>query len=743
LDKERPVNERDIAPQTPQRMTPAQALDMAVALHRQGRLGEAERVYRAILKLKPDDFAALHYLGMIATQQGRQQEAEGLIRQALTINPDSAQAHNDLGIALAELGRHEEALTEYERAVLLDPANVEARNNLGNALHTLGRSGDAVIQFAQALAVRPDVADIHNNLGNALAGLRREQEAVASFHNAIRIRPDFAEAHNNLGFVLAALQDFEGAAAAYERAIALRPHYFEAHDNLVNAFAALRRYEDAIPHFESALAIRPRAATTLNNFGNVLAALKRYPDALSHYRMAIEIKADFFEAHNNLGNTLAALDRHQEALAFYERALAANPEAGDAHCNLGNSLAALGRHDDALACYGKAISVNPELAEAHASLGNELRTMGRLEESRLALEKAVEIAPHHAEFHRSLAESKKFFAGDPQLAVMEALAADMTSRSEDERIALHFALGKAYGDCGEHENSFRHLFAGNTLKRRQIHYDEAGAFARFERLKAVFTPELIQEKRGLGAPSELPIFIFGMPRSGTTLVEQVLASHPKVTGGGELEHFGQAVGRLEREFCPGKAFPEIVTLMGAKELCDLSADYLSTLRSIVPVTERLTDKMPGNFAMAGIIHLALPRARLIHVRRNPIDTCLSCFSKSFVGDIPFSYDLAELGRYYRAYEDLMSHWRDVLPAESLLEVQYEEFVTNFESQARRLLAHCGLDWDDRCLSFHQTQRTIRTASAVQVRQPLYRRAIGSSRPYEPWLGPLFDALGSR
>ncbi len=716
---------------------------MAVALHRQGKLGEAEMVYRAILKLKPDHFTALHNLGMIATQRGRQHEAEGLIRQALTINPGSVEARNNLGIALAELGRHEEALAEYDRAVILDPANVEARNNLGNALHTVGRSGDAVAQFAAALALRADVAEVHNNLGNALAGLRREQEAISSFRSAIRIRPDFAEAHNNLGFVLATLGKFEGAVAEYRCAIALRPHYFEAHDNMANALAALQHYEGAIPHFESALAIRPHAAATLNNFGNVLAALKRHSDALPHYRMAIEIKPDYFEAHNNLGNALAALDRHDEALAFYERALEANPDGGDAHCNLGNSLAALGRHDDALASYGRAIAVSPWLAEAHASLGNELRTLGRLEESRLALERAVEIAPHHAEFHRSLAESKRFFAGDSQLAVMEVLAADMTSLSESERIALHFALGKAYGDCGEHENSFRHFLAGNTLKRRQVHYDEAGAVARFERLKAVFTPELIQQKRGLGDPSELPIFIFGMPRSGTTLVEQVLASHPKITGGGELEHLRRAVSRLERELGTGNTFPEVVSSMGAKELCDPAAAYLSALQSIDPRAERVTDKMPGNFAFAGFIHLAMPNARLIHVRRNPIDTCLSCFSKFFVGDIPFCYDLAELGRYYGAYQQLMEHWRRVLPPGVMLEVHYEALIADFAPQARRLVAFCGVAWDDRCLRFHETGRPVRTASAAQVRMPLYRNAVGRWRQYEPWLGTLIDALGSR
>jgi tetratricopeptide (TPR) repeat protein len=735
------MSEQKAAGQLRRQVTPAQAFDTALALHRQGRLREAEQTYRAILRVDPNHFGALQYSGMICTAEGNPQEAERLIRQALTLKPDSPEARNNLGIALAALDRLEEALAQYELAIALDSRHVEALNNLGNTLHRLGRSGEAVAHFEQALAVRPQSAETYNNLGNALAAVKRQQEAVAAFQKALAIRPGFAEAHNNLGFLLVALQRPEEAIAEYEQAIASRAGYFEGHNNLANALASLGRYEEAVPPFERALAINPASPETHNNFGNVLASLKRHAAAAARYRMAIDIKADYFEAHSNLGNALAALDRHDEALGCYEQALVANPDFAEAYCNLGNSLATLDRHDEAVACYRKALAISPDMAEAHASFGSELRTLGHLEEARQALEKAVALAPLRADFHRSLTESKRFVADDPQLGAMEALAADMGSLSEDDRIALHFALGKAYADFGERDKAFRHLLDGNALKRRQVQYDEAGSFARFERLKAVFTADLIRQKRGLGDPSEVPIFVVGMPRSGTTLVEQVLASHPKVFGAGELQHMWNVVAKLERAESGGTPFPQVVTSMGAGEFREVAAAYLSALPPAVAPVERITDKMPGNFMMAGLIHLAMPKARIIHVRRNPVDTCLSCFSKLFAGDVGFCYDLAELGRYYRAYDDLMAHWRRVLPEAVMLEVQYEELVADFAPQARRLLDHCGLDWDERCVAFHETRRAVRTASATQVRQPIYRSAIGRWRAYERWLGPLLGALG--
>jgi Sulfotransferase family len=365
-----------------------------------------------------------------------------------------------------------------------------------------------------------------------------------------------------------------------------------------------------------------------------------------------------------------------------------------------------------------------------------LRTLGRLDEARREIEQAIALAPRKAEFYRSLAEIKHFTKDDPQLAMLEALAGDMGGLSDDERTHLHFALGKIYGDLGQHERGFAHLLKGNALKRRQIVYDEETILARFDSARALFTAEVMRERAGQGDPSTLPVFILGMPRSGTTLVEQMIASHPEVHGAGELSDFDRSVAAL--------AGPAGVPAdIGGAELRRVGSEYVARIRALDPRAQRITDKMPANFRFAGLIHLALPNARIIHLRRDPVDTCLSCFSILFGGDQPFTYDLGELGRYYRAYQRLMEHWRAVLPPGAMLEVQYEALVADFATEARRIIAYCGLGWDEACLDFHATRRPVHTASSVQVRQPIYRSSVGRHRPSAETLRPLLDALSAK
>jgi hypothetical protein len=334
---------------------------------------------------------------------------------------------------------------------------------------------------------------------------------------------------------------------------------------------------------------------------------------------------------------------------------------------------------------------------------------------------------------------KRFTSDDPHLTAVEALAGDPGKLSPEQQAELHFALGKIYADVGRHEQSFTHLLEGNRWARKHFTYDEPEALQLFERIRAVFSPELMRTNAGLGDPTDAPVFIIGMPRSGSTLVEQILASHPLVWAGGELDHFQEALARLQGVEGTASAYPEVVPFMTAEDFRTLGANYHVAIAASTSGAQRITDKLPVNFLLAGLIPLALPNARIIHTRRNPVDTCLSCFSKRFPQQ-PYTNDLAELGRYYRAYEGLMEHWRPLLPPGVMLEVDYEELVADFEAQARRIIAHCGLPWNEACLDFHSTGRPVVTASSAQVRQPLYRSSIGRSQPYLPLLKPLLDAL---
>ena len=557
----------------------------------------------------------------------------------------------------------------------------------------------------KVLTLAPGFAAAHGNLGNALAALGRTEEAIARFEQAVALEPDRAETYNDLGVVLASTQ----------------------------------RHAEAIVHFERSIKINPNFASAHNNLGNALVAEKRIREAIAHFEKAISLRPDYALAEFNLANALSGGERHEEAVEHFRKALAVRPDWIAAHCGLGFSLHASDRSDQALACYQHALTLNPASAEAHHGVGLTLQALGRLKESRVAFEKALELAPGTPAYHRPLAEIKRFDAGDPQLAAMEALAANMPSLAENQQAELHFALGKAYGDLGQHEIAFRHLIDGNAIKHRLDEYDEAAHLTMMQHIQSVFTAELLQRNAGVGDPSEAPIFILGMPRSGSTLIEQILASHPRVFGAGELRYMAD-ITRVFRGKDVSAFFPEVAKSISGEQLREFGARYVERVRSLSPLAARITDKLPSNFRFIGFIRMALPNARIIHTRRDPLDTCISCFSRLF-GKKSFTSDLGTLGRYYRTYDTLMAHWREVLPPGAMLEVQYEDMVADFENQARRLVAYCGLEWDERCLAFHETQRPVRTASVTQVRQPIYRSSVGRWLPYKDMLQPLLKELG--
>ena len=586
-------------------------------------------------------------------------------------------------------------------------ADAGAHNDLANALQAQGKLDEAMIHYRQALTLNPEFPEAHNNLGSALQRQGKLDDAVVHYREGLTIKPDYAEAHCNLGIALKAQGKLDEAAVHFRRALTLKPDYAEAHNSLGNA---------------------------LRDQGNL-------DEAVIHYRQALTIKPDYAKAHSNLGITLKAQGKLDDAAVHFRRALTLKPDYAEVHNNLGNALREQGNLDEAVIYFRRALTIRPDYAEAYSGLGNALKSQGKLEEARRAHETATKHAPKNAVLYQQLAESKRFSTDDPDLAAMEKLAREMALLPLKDQTALHFALGKAYEDLGRYEQSFFHLIEGNALKRQQIVYDEASTFALFDRISAVFTPELMIRQRGLGLHHSAPVFIFGMPRSGSTLVEQILASHPNVYGAGELTQFAMAVAQVSLPKGSVARYPEMVSSMSGDELCQLGESYVGAIRRLAPTAERITDKMLRNFQFAGLIHLILPNARMIHTRRDPLDTCLSCFAKLFTGDQPYSYDLGELGRYYRAYETVMEHWRNILPQGVMLEVQYEDITSDLDGQARRIVAHCGLEWDDACLTFHKTPRPVHTASAAQVRQPIYRTSVGRWRPYGKLLAPLFEALG--
>lgn len=439
-------------------------------------------------------------------------------------------------------------------------------------------------------------------------------------------------------------------------------------------------------------------------------------------------------AHSLLADVLDDMGRTEDALARMQQAVRIHPNNAQAHSDLAAKLHELGRPDDAIRHYRQALALEPARAAAQFGLGIVLAAVGRQDEARRSFEKVIELEPTRCDAYYNLGLAVRFARDDWHFLAMEQLARNMTALSPEFQIYLHFALGKAYADVGDYDRSFDHLLQGNKLKRQQIPYSEAKMLGWLERVQTVFSPALMQEKAGAGHPSSLPVFIVGMHRSGSTLVEQIIASHPRCFGAGELSGIGTLATELPEpdaaEFCEG------VRRLSARQLHALAGRYLAALRRLSATAERITDKMPRNFIHIGLIHLLFPNARIIHTRRDPRDTAISCFSTMGLG----YFDLAELGRFYRSYRSLLAHWRNVLPNGVMLDVDYEALVEDFDTQARQIVAHCGLEWDDSCAAFYRNERPVLTDSVGQVHQPIYRSSVGRWRRYEKFMGPFLDAL---
>ena len=643
----------------------------AKSLHAQGRLRDAEEIYRALLGTMPSHLGLLQRLAEVCYRTDRLAEAVTLQRRAVAVAPDDARVVSNLAMMLHQQGASCEALPLLEHALVISPGDAQTLTNLGVIEAALGHQQLALSRFSEAAALAPHLAAPRNNAGNVLMSLRRYDEAVAAFQDALARDGSFADAWNNLG----------------------------------NALFHLRRAKEAIPCFERALSLNPRFAQAQYNWGTVLGSLGVHDEAVLHYRAARRM----------------------------------NPQHVATCNNLGRSLNALGQPDAAIMAFQDALALDLNNAAAHAGIGSAHLYFGRTAEALAACEKAVALAPTDPAVHRALSEVKKYRPGDPEIGALEQLAQHVEELTEAQQAELHFALFKAYADCGDPGRAFASLTKANAAKRRQIDYDEAANLAEMRRTAEIYSRDLVSS-HAAGDMSSAPIFIFGMPRSGTTLVEQIIASHPRVFGAGEAAEFGRVVVGTYRAGY-GMQDPSALRTV---DLGELGARYVAAMQARLPRgRDRFTDKMPANFRFAGLIHMVLPRARLIHIARDPLDCCFSCFSKLFNGSLDYTYDLGELGRYYRSYDELMVHWRAVLPEDVMLEVRYEDLVGDIDVGARRLIEHCGLDWDPRCLEFHKTERPVITASTAQVRRPVYKTAIGRSKPYEAWLGPLREALEGR
>jgi len=453
---------------------------------------------------------------------------------------------------------------------------------------------------------------------------------------------------------------------------------------------------------------------------------------------ALVIKPEYAEAHTNLGNALQDLGKLDEAVDSYQKALAIKPNFAEAHNNLGNALQDLGKLDEAVDSYHKALAIKPEYAEAHNNLGTALQELWRPDAAVASYHKALAIKPDYAEAHRHLAGVSKFSEYDDDIKAMEYTYA-LPGLIDEQRMHLAFGLGKAFEDLCQYEKAFGFFLTGNAIKHGTCEFSIESVEKSFENLKKLFTRNLFSKHRGVGSSDETPIFVLGMPRAGTTLVEQILASHPKVHGAGELGYLNQIVtsyfGKIGDD-----TFSENFNQASIRDISIAGDEYIGMVRERADTAAYITNKMPDNFMFIGMIKLMLPNAKIIHCRRDPLDTCLSIFKNLFTANnYYYAYDLSILGQYYLLYRDLMTHWCIVLP-DFIYNIQYEDVVAEQEKQSRALLAYCGLEWDNACLEFYRTDRPVTTLSSAQVRRPIYKDSVRSWKRYENQLAPLLEVL---
>jgi len=631
----------------------------------------------------------------------------------------------------------------YREVLAHQPQHADSLHLLGLAYAQAGRPSDAVGPMAQAIALRPGFDLALYNLGNVLRRLERYEEALEAYRGALRVRPNYPAALVNLGVTLRSLGRPLEAVDAYRHALSLSSDAPGAHYNLGIALQQLGRDEEAVQAYRQAAVLQPRDVDAWTNLAAALLKLGRPVLAIDACRRRVDLEPASAEAHSALAVALLGAGRADAAVEASRRATTLKPDDAGAYLHLGNGLLEQGKLEAAARAYLQAASLRPRDVNAWVNLAIGLQEAGQGAEAASAIAQALEVDRGSAAAWAVYSGLKTFRQDDPDLDVLSGLLAAAPDAPEEDRVNLQFTLAKAFMDVGDPDRAFAYLDAANRLHRSRLNYEVEDDVEQFAELARAHVEGEASQGVSCGDPSDLPVFIVGMPRSGTSLVEQILASHPKVFGAGELTTLERIL--IER-LGPGLSPVERARRLGRLTSADLKtvgAEYVAAIGSVSGAAVRVTDKMPSNFRFAGLILRMLPNARIIHCRRDPLDTSLSCFAQKFSRGQDFTYDLHELGVYYRAYEGLMAHWRSTLPQDRFLEVLYEDVVDDLETQARRLVGFCGLEWDDACLRFHQTSRQVRTASVNQVRRPLYRSSVARWKAYERHLGPLIAALGVR
>ena len=571
-------------------------------------------------------------------------------------------------------------------------------------LHQRGNFASAAQLYQKILAIDNEQSDAHNLLGAVYVATKKFKLAEKHLLKATKYASGYAPAHYNLGKAYLDQHKHHLALSSFSKAIKLDPNYAEALFLLANTRVSLGSVAEAKPLFQQVITLTPHNYEAHNNLGSTLHELGDNQSAIPHFYNAIALKADFELAYRNLGYSLVKLERHEEALEVYQTCLK--------HC---------------------------PSARSYQFMGSTLQQLGRMSEARQAYLKAIELDPALGSAYRHIAEITKLDNID-KIDVKQIVKAgfDVPNMSEDSIMHLYFGWAKVHDGQKNYSAAFTAYKQGNDIKRKENKYIKGDSNELFKLLALSYNEDFLSQTSNSGLKEDKPIFILGMPRSGTTLVEQIISSHTKVTGAGELSYMADQAKQFKGGLL---AFHKRFPRMGEAHWQALAQAYLSGLNGYDEGKAHITDKMPHNFLNVGMISKLLPNAKIIHCKRNPVANCLSLYKAYFGGknSHPYAYHLKDLAHYHNLYEDLMAHWRKALPGR-FYEVSYEQLTSNQEHESRQLIEYCGLEWQDACLDFHQTERKVKTASAFQVRQPMHNQSVDLWKRYGDALQPLLDDL---
>ena len=638
---------------------------------------------------------------------GRFDDARAIYERIIEQAPRHGHCLHLLGILHYQTERPDLALEFMVRSVAETPLSPILQSYLGEIYRALGRYDEAIEACRRALELKAVLPGALNTLGASLTAKGKVDEAIETLEQAVEFQPNLVEAHANLGLAFHAHGDYDKAVAALHRALEINPGFFSAFAVLGAVRHDQGRPDEAAACFRRVLEARPDDAPTWSKLATTLRSGGKTDEAIDCLRQAIRRRPNFAEGHANLG-TMLLYARHQP--------------------------------DEAIACIQDALRIAPNFVEALQAMAGAQMVRGDFEEAARYSRHALKIKPDFMPAHLVLARSGRLASDDHDESSRLESVLERGGLSASDECDLRFALGMAYDQAGRFDEAFHHFQAANERKGVSGRFNFDDFAASIDERIAAFSKDLLDVRQSWGSDSDRPVFIVGMPRSGTTLVEQIAASHPRFFGADELED----LGTIERELStalnsenPAASTMAVIDEAMARRLAER---YLAMLDSLAPDASRVSDKMPSNFLRLGLIALLFPGARVIHCRRNALDLCLSCYFHDFRAAHAYTYDLGELGAYYRNYERLMAHWRDVLPI-AMLEIDYENLVADQEAESQRIIEFCGLEWDGACLRFHDSGRAVFTASNWQVRQPIYATSVGRWRNYEAHLDPLKSALG--